>query len=165
MPQNAATRRPASIVERLRFAGHVDQVRLAAWAHSHQAACGASCRRRGRESRRARSAEIASARLRQTTWARCRPADRLAQRAARKHVVEAERLQRIEQHDVQIAGQPAMLEAVVQQDRPGARTVSIARSAAATRSGFCTCGTSGSDWRKFQRFVVVLACRWRRSRG
>ena len=45
------------------------------------------------------------------------PFDRLAQRAARKDVAEPERLQGVQQHDVQIAGDAAMLEAVVQYDQ------------------------------------------------
>ena len=40
--------------------------------------------------------------------------ERLAERAAGEHVFEAEGLQGVEQHDVEIAGEAAVLEAVVQ---------------------------------------------------
>ena len=50
---------------------------------------------------------------------------------------------RVEQHDIEIAGQPAMLETVVQQDHLALEFLD-GRVAAATRSGFCKCGTSGS---------------------
>jgi hypothetical protein len=42
--------------------------------------------------------------------------ERLAQRAARKHMAVAKRLERIEQDNVQVSRQPAMLKTVVEND-------------------------------------------------
>ena len=58
-----------------------------------------------------------SARLSTTTPARRKSIDRLPQRAAGQDVVEAKRLAGVEQHDVEIPGEPPMLEAVVQQQQ------------------------------------------------
>ena len=44
------------------------------------------------------------------------PCDRLAQRAPGKNVIKAKRLHGVEQHDVQIASDPAVLKGVVQED-------------------------------------------------
>ena len=60
-------------------------------------------------------------------------------------MAEAERLEGVQQDDVEVAGDAAVLEGVVEQDRPDG--VSADRFwAAATRSGFCKCGTPGSRW-------------------
>ena len=59
-----------------------------------------------------------SARDKAIRSARRSPSTRLAERAAGKDMAEAERLQGVQQDDVQVAGDAAVLEGVVQDDRP-----------------------------------------------
>ena len=47
--------------------------------------------------------------------------ERLAQRAAGKHAAEAEGLERVDEHDVEIARQAAMLKGIVEDDQPATK--------------------------------------------
>ncbi len=111
MPQNAATRWLA------RNSSGCDSPRAlinfeAAWAASHQAAWGAILATRCRMASRS-DCDMASARLRHTTLRALQSDERLTQCAAGKYMLEAERLERVEEHDIQIAAETPMLISVV----------------------------------------------------
>ena len=80
--------------------------------------------------------------------------ERLAQRAAGKHVVETERLERIEQHNVQIASQPAVLEAVVQHDDLASKLANCLLSSRYA-IGILHVRHVGKRLLQFERFVIV----------
>ena len=90
--------------------------------------------------------------------------ERLAQRAAGKHVLEAERFERVEQHDIEIASQPAVLESVIQQQSvaDGIPESPLSRSHAIA---VLNMRHVRQCMGKLQCFVVVLGRRCSRSRG
>ena len=119
MPQNAATalpaeRRPATVAGRSDSQSPSADAPAPARAPAVQPAAhagGFPC---------VLASSTASARDSATTCARARLVDRLAQQAPRQKPVVAERLQGVEQDDIQIAGDPAMLKGVVQDQAPAA---------------------------------------------
>ena len=53
----------------------------------------------------------------------CQPFDRFAERTSREDVLKTEWLQGIQQHDIEIAGDAAMLKGVVEHQHPAAKSV------------------------------------------
>ena len=70
-------------------------------------------------------------------------ADRLAEQAAREQMPQPERLERIEQHHVEVARQPPMLKPVVEHDQLGLELVRRRSCASATRSAILKMGDVG----------------------
>ena len=68
---------------------------------------------------------------------------RLSQQPAGKHVIEPERLQGVEQDDIEVTGEAAVLKAVVEHNQLAAEPCD-GLAGADRRSGFSTCGVSGS---------------------
>ena len=85
-----------------------------------------------------------------------KPFDWLAQRAARKHAAETERLQGVEQDDVAIAGEPAMLKAVVEHDRLAAKP-GDGFAGGCDAIGIFKMRHVGQQSSQFEGFVVRLA--------
>ena len=71
------------------------------------------------------------------------PAGRLSQQPAGKHVIEPERLQGVEQDNIEVPGEAAVLKAVVEHNQLAAEPCD-GLAGTDRRSGFSTCGVSGS---------------------
>ncbi len=99
-----------------------------------------------------------------TAWARFKPSSGSRSVPRGKTVAEAERFQGIDQHDVQIAGQPAVLKAVVEHDGLQSNS-SIASLRRRDAVRVLQVRHVGQPQFQFQCFVVLARLLRRRSRG
>ncbi len=114
MPQKAATGCPRTASSGISAPAAEISLR-GAWITSAPTACGAYWRMVGHRAARRGIEQIGAGEDHHVGPPQ--PFDRFPQPSPRKHVAEPERLQGIQEHDVQIAAEAAMLKTVVQHDQ------------------------------------------------